>query len=194
MDSYCNVFDFMLGFVYYPFSYNAEEEGETSAEESMQLLVELLQMRDFADTNAMAYNASWAAVTDVPSPEMSTKEWREEAYDFCKVRGKYCNVAMFNTYDFENHFVSTYYFNIEDGACKDTFTIENWDKLRNNPPTELVEKYYECVATEEQALFLSIGVAAGNTSTLVPIALLCILPFLFMYLQVSGQNITIYCT
>jgi hypothetical protein len=184
MNPYCNVFDFMMGFMYYP--YDTQDDTGASKAESVQLLIGLLQTRPFVETNAMAYNASWAAVTDLPYPEIYTAEWRQQAYDFCKINGRYCNIAMFNSYDIENHFVSTYYFNIEKGACNDTFTIDNWVHLRQHPPVSLVEKYFTCVATKSTAVFMSVGVAAGNTATMVPIVLLCTLPLLFVYLQVGS--------
>ncbi|CAE7537794.1 unnamed protein product, partial [Symbiodinium microadriaticum] len=183
MDPYCNTFDFMLGFLYYPYS----TDDTVSAQQSLERLIKLLKTRHFEETNAMAYNASWASVSIVPDPVMFTEEWRKHAYDFCLVDGVYCNIAMFNTYDYENHFVSDYYFNIENGACRDSFTIDKWKDLVDNPPTPLVENYYECVETPESALFQSVGVSVGNTSALVPIVLLGTLPFLFLYFQLSGK-------
>mmetsp|Transcript_23089 Transcript_23089/g.33818 ORF Transcript_23089/g.33818 Transcript_23089/m.33818 type:complete len:840 (-) Transcript_23089:259-2778(-) len=193
MDPYCNVFDFMIGFLYYPYDdadLSANAPDSDGFLHSVNLLIELLNIRPFVETNAMAFNASWASTASNPTDDIYKKEWRDAAYEFCLINGTYCNIAMFNSFDFNNHYVSSYYYNIIDGACRDSFNIaeDDWEQLRNNPPVGLVERYYECVATPLQAIFVSIGVAAGNTATLVPIAVICMLPPLYIYLSLSGNQ------
>jgi hypothetical protein len=149
MNSYCHVFDFMIGVLYYPYNMT---EGETAERRSFILLQKLIDKRPFSETNSMAYNASYASVTDNlwDTPMFFEQEWREAAYDFCLIDGQYCDIAMFNSYDFDNSFLSSYYYNLPRGSCADSFTADDWDSLENNPPIGLVEEYFQCVPTALQ--------------------------------------------
>jgi hypothetical protein len=152
MNPYCHTFDFMIGVLYYPFNLT---EGKTAELRSFVLLQKLIDKRPFSVTNQMAYNASYASVTDKlwTTPLFFEEEWREEAYDFCLIDGVYCDIAMFNSYDFDNSFLSSYYYNLPRGSCADSFTAANWEALENNPPIGLVEEYFQCIPTEIQVLY-----------------------------------------
>ena len=149
MDPYCHTFDFMIGVLYYPFNIT---EGTAAELRSFSQLRKLIDTRSFSITNQMAYNASHASVTENlwDTPLFFEQEWRESAYDFCLIDGQYCDVAMFNSYDFDNSFLSSYYYNLPRGSCSDSFTAENWDNLQDNPPVGLVEEYFQCIPTEMQ--------------------------------------------
>lgn len=93
---------------------------------------------------------------------------------------------MFNTFDDLTKSVSPYHYQVPFPACTDSFDIsENaWKILENNPPIELVEKYYSCSQKPVDAAFNAVGIATGNTSIMVPIACIICLPILYVYLLV----------
>ena len=47
------------------------------------------------------------------------------------------------------------------------------------PFTDLTQWY--------EAIFISVGVASGNTATLIPVVMFSLLPLLYLYLQASGS-------
>ena len=83
--------------------------------------------------------------------------------------------------------VSDSYYQVSNGSCQNTFLVDGFEKLAEEPPVKLTQDYYQCVATPYSALFDSLGIAAGNTATIVPIGLLCLLPLLYMYLQATDK-------
>ena len=152
MNPYCNTFDFMIGVLYYPFNIT---DGPEAAGRSFERLKKLIDTRPFFETNHMAYNASYASVTENlwSTPLFLDKEWRKTAYEFCKIDGQYCDIAMFNSYDYDNSFISSFYYNLPRGSCSDTFTTSHWDLIQDNPPVGLVEEYFQCIPTELQVGF-----------------------------------------
>jgi hypothetical protein len=86
-----------------------------------------MKMRSYAATNLMAYNISFAAsagYTGVASYD--NFEWRKLAYEFCTIDSIACHLIIFNSFDYNSKFVTSYYYNINPGACADTFTSANW--------------------------------------------------------------------
>jgi hypothetical protein len=151
MNPYCHLFDFMLGVIYYPYN---PDGGPAAKQRSFDLLKQLIDSRPFNETNSMAYNASYASVTDNlwDTPKFFDPKWREEAYAFCLVDGEYCNIAMFNSYDYENSFLSSYYYNLPRGSCADSFSADDWDTLQSSPPVGLVEEFFQCIPTIPQVV------------------------------------------
>lgn len=52
-----------------------------------------------------------------------------------------------------------------------------------NPPTPITEKFFQCTLTELDAVNNAIGIASGNTTTIVPVAVLLLLPFIYLWLK-----------
>ena len=96
-------------------------------------------------------------------------------------------MVTFHLNDLNLYTVSDKYYQVNDGSCKDSFVTAGFDTLAENPPVKLTQDYYECVARPLSAVFDSLGIAAGNTATMVPLGLLCLLPVLYMYLQASDK-------
>jgi hypothetical protein len=95
---------------------------------------------------------------------------------------------MFNTFDDVSRSVSDFHYQVFHPACSDTFYISDdaWENLKT-PPLPLEERYFSCKPFVRDALFNSLGIAAGNTATMVPLLCLCFLPLLYVYLQAAGR-------
>ena len=171
-DSYCQVFDFVIGVIFY----------DTN---STLPLFELISTHGVDRINHLSYNIS----VDGADQTMFHPDTRKEAYEFCDLSFGPCNVIMFNTFDDKTHSVSDFHYQVFHPACEDTFTVSNeaWDNLMESTPLPLVERYYSCKPFVFDAMFNSLGIAAGNTATMVPLLCICFLPVLYMYLQASGR-------
>lgn len=148
-------------------------------------LFELISTHGVDHINHLSYNIS----VDGADQTMFHPDTRRDAYEFCDLSFGPCNVIMFNTFDDKTHSVSDFHYQVLHPACEDTFTVSNeaWDNLMNDPPLPLVERYYSCKPFIFDAMFNSLGIAAGNTATMVPLLCICFLPVLYMYLQASGR-------
>ena len=151
---------------------------------NMAGILELLSKYTPRELNRLVYDAAF----DASYPSANPNE-RQRMFEFCQSeRYGHCSMLTFNAYDEENQ-VSKYYHNVMEPSCRDSFTPtdETWAALSNIPPTEFTQDYYACKASPADAFFNSMGIAAGNTSTLLPIAFLFIMPLVYMYLTSSGN-------
>jgi hypothetical protein len=120
---HCNDFDLMVGLIFY----NAEE-----VEDNTFALVDL--MIKFSNSSFGLDNAAYDALyltsqyNDTATPTSLHK--RAQAFDFCasKSYGLNCSLVLFNFYDNYSYTVSEAYYQLEDGACNDSFTLssQNW--------------------------------------------------------------------
>jgi hypothetical protein len=147
-------------------------------------LLELLYAYGIDAIVDLSYNITVDAVVQ----KLYTPEERREAYQFCNISFGPCSVVMFNTFDEKTHSVSDYHYQVRKPACEDTFYVSDqaWENLLT-PPLPLEERYFSCKPAVFDALFNSLGIAAGNTATLVPLLCLCFLPLLYVYLQAAGR-------
>jgi hypothetical protein len=76
-------------------------------------------------------------------------------------------------------------YQLVNGSCADPFSIppEVYDKLVESPPTQITEVYYQCTLTELDAVNNAIGIASGNTTTIVPVVVMLLLPFIYLWLK-----------
>lgn len=151
---------------------------------SLAGMIDLLLKHTPRELNAMTHGAAFDSAYFAETDSIA----RHEMFEFCfsDVYG-YCSMLTFNAYDSRKQ-VSKYYHNVVAPACADTFTpsAEAWAAISNTPPTEFTQDYYACKASPADAFFNSMGIAAGNTSTLLPIAFLFIMPLVYTYLKTSG--------
>lgn len=188
LDSNCQVFDFMVGALFYNGASNFFSENPVdfmNASDIAQL--RLMEKYSIDEITRMAYNISYAAIG---YGEFLDPEWRAGAYDFCTLEGVgACSILMFNPFGREINSVSEFYYQVPYPACYDSFTVpdDQWQSLAARPPVDLVQEYYACKATVYDALFNSVGIASGNTATFVPILMLFLLPLIYMYLSSSGN-------
>ena len=125
--------------------------GSPSSVASNEAMSQLILSRSWAEINSLAYNISYAAASygyttpgQADDKTFQLNEWRDPAFEFCHFNNMTCSLVVFNSYDPMYKYVNAYYFQIETGACTDTFTISNWSRLQDNPPTSLTELYYQC--------------------------------------------------
>jgi hypothetical protein len=109
----CNVFDFMVGFIYY----------SSTPELSLAALLDLALTHsspfqlDNAAYDALFIASQYGGVTD--------QKIRQNAYQFCSngVTNLTCSLVVFNFFDPEIATVTETYYQLFDGACHDSFTI-----------------------------------------------------------------------
>jgi hypothetical protein len=77
------------------------------------------------------------------------------------------------------------------GSCNDSFSIPkaSQEKLKNNPPVELSEVYYNCRNSERTVFADSIGVAAGAMGLYVPLLVFMTLLLLRAYSRHKRQTV-----
>jgi len=183
---YCNVFDFMVGVIFYNINdtyTSPDNKIHPNAWATMNLAY---RYSDPKELNRRAFNASYAATM---YGEYTDPKWRETAYEFCHSEefNTSCSILLFNAYDDVSFTASEFYYQVKLGACNDSFTVGTWNLLQRTPPTDLVQDYYECIVSWYVAIFNSTGIAAGNAATFVPFLMLALLPLLYVYLQASGK-------
>ena len=97
----------------------------------------------------------------------TTTTYRKQIYDFCKVTtndgiNHYCSLITFASFDNNqvNFAISTYFFQLQQGACSDSFTTTtaNFDILINNPPQPLIQPYQECTQNPTIATISQLGI------------------------------------
>ena len=120
---YCNVFDFMIGLVFYDIP-DTDDIANTTASTFASLEL-ALRYNDASDMNRLAYNASYAAAM---FDEYNDPEWRARAYEFCfsETFNVSCSLLFFNTYDDIAVTATEFYYQVQSGACNDSFTVGNW--------------------------------------------------------------------
>ena len=80
-----------------------------------------------------------------------------------------CTLLILDTYDKFDRAVSPYYYNLDYGHCNDSTKKESLDLLGETPPSLLVEEYYRCQHSTQNAIITSAGIAGGNTLCIAPI-------------------------
>ena len=90
---------------------------------------------------------------------------RADLFEFCnsETYGS-CSVFTFNVFSVDDKVVSEYYYKVRYPACQDTFSASEaaWASLSDSPPTDFTQDYYACKAKPLDALFNSMGIAAGK--------------------------------
>eukprot|EP01035_Chromulina_nebulosa_P017996 gene17996-23634_t len=82
--------------------------------------------------------------------------------------------------------VNDYYYQILHGACNNTFNSPNWNDLASSPPTLLTESYFRCTPFVLTALESAVGIANGNTSTVMPFLIFVLIPSIYILLSKYG--------
>ena len=130
----CNSFNFIPSLIFYEF------ESEWSQSEDDLFAFSVLSNYSGHDRNRQVYDAAFDAIVETDMRYNDT--WRKDAYQFCKENASQsCSLLTFVVSDFGNT-VSDYYYQINHGACNDTFTIteEALNRAVANPPTNVEER------------------------------------------------------
>jgi hypothetical protein len=136
----------MPGFLFF----NLPVSTGTTLDPASMALLDILQKYGARNLTELSYNASYAACMYMDTMDYKDMAWRNKSFDFCySDTYGYCSMLVFNTYDEFQYSVSNDYYQVNRGACNDTFSISDdaWEKLLETPPTSLIELYYECVMT-----------------------------------------------
>jgi hypothetical protein len=128
--------------------------------DNLSAMLDLLTRQTPVQLNALVYSAAYDAALDRNEDSAA----REELFAFCTsdTYGS-CSMLTFNAYDYDKQ-VTEYYHSVESPACRDTFSPSEqaWRALSSTPPTDLVQDYFACKAKPIDALFNSMGIAAGT--------------------------------
>jgi hypothetical protein len=122
----CNLFSFLSGFIFWPDTLNGSPDPVFE--------MAIGYGYDYASINADAFNASFTAsywgATSPERDDLNTAETRRNAYSFCNV-SEYgpCSMVTFSSFDTNanNWAVSEFYYQVQNGACRDTFTTSYAD-------------------------------------------------------------------
>lgn len=187
--SACDDFNFNYGL----FLFNAKLTVEETALAFLELTA---RAGSSYKLSRNAYNATWASAASTYAPNVDPviydPEWRRSSYAFCNhTELGTCSILTFNSYgtSVADRSITAYMHLIEDGSCGRQFTIpdESFALLIANPPTPIVENYYECTLHPFTAMFNAIGIATGNISALVPIFMFVLLPVMYVWLTLTGN-------
>jgi len=97
------------------------------------LALAVAQFPSYSDFNRAAYNVSFASAavgSDIFDPILNTSEWITNAFQFCNlsvlgvVDNPVCSIIVFNSFDYISNQVSDYHFNLENGSCTNSFSID----------------------------------------------------------------------
>lgn len=85
--------------------------------------------------------------------------------------------------------VNKYMVSVENGSCNDILSVPDATAFHiySEIPTPLVEDYVECTLLPSDSFINAIGIAVGNAGFFVPLALLVLMPFVYMWLYATGS-------
>ena len=141
------------------------------------------------------FNAVYATSVWGPVKNYSTNSsFLEKAFDPCMYEGSSCtiiNFSLFNPYPARGYSVSDYYYQLLDGACKDSFSISEAaaNNMINYPYAELTESYVTCVDSYGTIFMNNVGISTGNTTTYLPFIVLVLIGFAYGYQKFTGKRI-----
>jgi hypothetical protein len=129
----CQSFNLLSGLVFYPAA--PQTSSTTSALSILQntgvfdLVRAVVKYPTYAEFNRAAFNASWAAAAPAYGQEasyISTTSWRRNAYKFCALApSSVCSVMVFNSLDGTSKKVSSYKYQLTNGSCYNSLSIDS---------------------------------------------------------------------
>ncbi|RYH13877.1 hypothetical protein EON65_34630, partial [archaeon] len=135
--------------------------------------------------NAAAFNATSSSVLSGSGVGSLPPNFRENAFQFCHLpNDQICSIVTW--YSFSPNFpvVSENKFTLVNGSCMDTLRINDtvWDIMATKPPVALVQDYYECYNSKEQAILNAAGIATGNASLFMLGLFIALVPVIYIML------------
>ena len=119
--------------------------------------------------------------------KLSDKSYRDSVFNICDG----CTVFTLSTFDNSDHRINGEFFEVTTPHCVDSFNIPgaSWNDTTNgafyNPPSQLINDYYECYNKRTQSFILAFGSAAGSAGLL---AALFIIVLVFSVTQVYKRK------
>jgi hypothetical protein len=171
---YCSVIDVLVGVLLFP----------SGLLEPPFIPEELMNTYTQQDINFITHRAMNMAVYAVGSFEPN------ENFELC---GELvCTMLALNIYDSDNTAVSPHYFEVVDGACRDTINVDTYENLARSPPTLLTEPYYRCSSFLTNNIINAVGISVGNMEIVTNIVLVfAALPLIFLYLTLMGLHLKV---
>lgn len=200
LTSPCQNFDFLISYIYFEQSMQLYRLSDISSGNNLAELMEpylnLVTNYDPFELNELVYAPIVskvlvdAAIAANPPQFHSTiranvptdpKQWA-----FC---GGNCKILTLAAGDTLNRRVSKDFYILMHGSCSDSFSgsPDMWSRILQEPPVTLTENYLKCTMKQKEAVVNAIGIAAGNTTTFVPLAFFLFLPFIYMFLRVMDH-------
>lgn len=172
----CSTFDFMLGLI--AFDSEVHSTFAKFGDEALRRNVTLnyiINERAFDPLYLSLFNTSEVAGAALA--------------EFC---GAYCTMlSLFigDTSRFAIREVSEYYFTLNNVSCVPSFTIPDsaWAALAANPPQPLLRPFFECYSSKWSNFQAAVGVSVGNTSLLMSIFSLLMIPLVFLTMKATGH-------
>jgi hypothetical protein len=189
-DRPCNTFNFLAGLMFYEFT---EEETIESDTYGYANIVRFANNNPYA-LRTMAEDAFNATFDTVVRTNQYSRDanWRKNAYEFCtNTTSRGCSFLTILSSESQKYAVTDYYYQVPFGACNDTMSLsdEAIERLSTVLPSSSVEPYFECRATEMDALYSAFGVTVGNILLLRLALMLFLMSFLIfqrLYLRWAG--------
>lgn len=187
----CNLFNFLSGFLFWP-------AAGSSPTYALQLAIDYNY--DYAVINTAAFNASFInsyfAYQSPYGATYQTQNYRDQVFQFCEVKGTACSMVVFTSFDATpnqiNWAISDYYFQLNQGACRDTFTPSTiaWKQLIDEPFAPLSQSYLECKNSPTVVLLNQVGIAMGNLHLFAPFIALFVAAvyYLFPWRHLMGND------
>jgi hypothetical protein len=164
LDEY-NTFDLMSGLIYFKM-----DNFENGYYHLYSMALHYATTSNFGQMNNDAYYAL------LYSSGYGSNVTLADSFEFCEYYNTSCNMIAVNSYSYRDHYVSSNYYQVNDGNCNDIMTIPAFEDLASSPPTSLTEQYYKCFALPQNAFFDAAGIAFGNMSAFAPLLLLVLIP------------------
>lgn len=127
----CQQFNLLSSLVFFPSSAKVSSASikSTIVDELLFSLIMVSKYDSYHDFNKAAFNASWSAAAQAynkRAPETRTNKWQASAFAFCAIsHTQSCSMVTFNSYSPVNQLVSPFKYQLVNGSCRDSFTIDD---------------------------------------------------------------------
>ncbi len=140
--------------------------------------------------NAVYATSVWGTIKNYST----NSSFFENAFSPCRYDNSTCtiiNFSLFNPYPARGYSISDYYYQLLDGACKDSFSISEAaaNNMINYPYAELTQAYVTCTESYGTIFMNNVGISTGNTSTYLPLVVLVLISIAYGYQKFTGKRI-----
>ena len=140
--------------------------------------------------NAVYATSVWGAINNYST----NSSFLANAFSPCRYDNSNCsiiNFSLFNPYVGQGNSISDYYYQLVDGACKDSFSISQAaaNNMINNPYAELTQSYVTCTESYGTIFMNNVGISTGNTSTFLPLVVIVLISIAYGYQKFTGKRI-----
>jgi hypothetical protein len=182
----CDEFDFLEGLIVYDYTSNRTvSSAYPAAFQPFLPLLELLYVHPAISALTANENVFYPAFAAIfpGAAEFTDPAWREKHYSFCRTKSfGYCSIVVYRSFSPDNDTtVSLTNYQLNDGACANSFETPYFSSLEANSWGTLEENYVQCTLNNTGAFFTSIGISIGTAGILAPI-----LAMILIYATMTG--------